>query len=259
MDRIGKHGGEAPVPTTPSGAVNPTDPLTDRQRRILSVIRESVAERGYPPSIREIGQAAGLASSSSVAHQLRSLEQKGYLRRDPNRPRALVVVTDGEDASTREPDLEPPLERARPGKVIDLAPSAPRDDVAEEEPDESAYVPLVGRIAAGGPILAEESVETVLPLPRQLVGHGSLFALHVVGDSMVDAAICDGDYVVVRSQSSAENGEIVAALLDDEATVKTLRLSDGHAWLMPRNQNYAPIPGDNARILGKVVSVLRKL
>lgn len=259
MDRIGKHGGEAPGPTTPSNAVNPADALTDRQRRILSVIRESVAERGYPPSIREIGQAAGLASSSSVAHQLRSLERKGYLRRDPNRPRALVVTTEGEDASTREADLEPPLERARPGKVIDLAPSTPRDDVAEDEPDESAYVPLVGRIAAGGPILAEESVETVLPLPRQLVGHGSLFALHVVGDSMIDAAICDGDYVVVRSQPSAENGEIVAALLDDEATVKTLRRSDGHVWLMPRNQNYAPIPGDNARILGKVVSVLRRL
>jgi repressor LexA len=120
-------------------------------------------------------------------------------------------------------------------------------------------VPVVGRIAAGGPILAEQAVEAVMPLPRDLVGEGELFMLRVVGDSMVDAAICDGDWVVVRRQPDAENGEIVAALLDDEATVKTLKRRDGHVWLMPHNPAYAPILGDEAVIMGKVVTVLRRV
>ena len=120
-------------------------------------------------------------------------------------------------------------------------------------------MPLVGRIAAGGPILAEQEVEAVFPLPRDLVGEGELFMLKVSGDSMIDAAICDGDWVVVRTQNTAENGEIVAALLDDEATVKTLKRSDCHVWLMPHNPAYAPILGDHATIMGKVVTVLRKL
>ncbi len=120
-------------------------------------------------------------------------------------------------------------------------------------------VPLVGRIAAGGPILADQAVEDVFTLPRQLTGEGELFLLKVSGDSMVDAAICDGDWVVVRRQDAAENGDIVAALLDDEATVKTLRQRDGQVWLMPHNPAYAPIDGTHARIMGKVVSVLRKI
>jgi repressor LexA len=123
----------------------------------------------------------------------------------------------------------------------------------------AALVPMVGRIAAGGPILAEQEVEAVFPLPRDLVGDGELFMLRVSGDSMIDAAICDGDWVVVRSQADAENGEIVAALIDNEATVKTLKRRDGHVWLMPHNPAYAPILGDNATIMGKVVTVLRKL
>ncbi len=214
--------------------------LTSRQTRILDVIRDAVEARGYPPSVREIGDAVGLTSPSSVAHQLRVLEQKGYLRRDPNRPRALEV-TGGASRKARN-------------EAGDANSAAPR-----QTPDNTAMVPVLGRIAAGGPILAEESVEAVFPLPRELTGQGELFLLHVSGDSMIDAAICDGDYVVVRKQETAEQGEIVAALLGDEATVKTLKMKDGHTWLMPHNPSFEPIPGDDARILGKVVSVLRSL
>jgi len=187
--------------------------LTERQRTILDVIRASVTNRGYPPSIREIGDAVGLTSTSSVAHQLRTLERKGYLRRDPNRPRA-VDVRGADDGVT---------------------PIVATDVAGSDALPEPTFVPVLGRIAAGGPILAEEAVEDVFPLPRELVGEGSLFLLKVVGESMVDAAICDGDWVVVRQQGSAENGEIVAAMLDGEATVKVLRQRDGHTWLLPRN------------------------
>jgi len=229
------------------------DGLTTRQRQILEMIRDSVEDRGYPPSVREIGEAVGLTSSSSVAHQLKSLEKLGYLRRDPNRPRAMVVA-----------DPTAPV----PAVLGDGGASAPRLRVVSEDPalvaDEivrsgAALVPMVGRIAAGGPILAEQEVEAVFPLPRDLVGDGELFMLRVSGDSMIDAAICDGDWVVVRSQATAENGEIVAALIDNEATVKTLKRRDGHVWLMPHNPAYAPILGDNATIMGKIVTVLRKL
>jgi repressor LexA len=214
--------------------------LTSRQTRILDVIREAVEARGYPPSVREIGDAVGLTSPSSVAHQLRVLEQKGYLRRDPNRPRALEVTGPRSRTTSRSTATESATSQA-------------------SAPDNTALVPVLGRIAAGGPILADESVEAVFPLPRELTGQGDLFLLHVSGDSMIDAAICDGDYVVVRKQETAEQGEIVAALLGDEATVKTLKKKDGHTWLMPHNPSYEPIPGDDARILGKVVSVLRSL
>jgi len=208
--------------------------LTVRQRRVLEVIRNSVDRRGYPPSLREIGEWVGLTSPSSVAHQLAALERKGYIRRDPNRPRAMEIVS---------PDTDPQARGYRSGD-------------ARPEP---SYVPMVGRIAAGGPILAEEVVEDVFPLPRQLVGEGSLFLLKVAGDSMVDAAICDGDWVVVRQQPTADNGDIVAALLDNEATVKTFKRRDGHVWLMPHNPDYSPIDGDHATILGKVTAVLRRV
>ncbi|MGI9197070.1 MAG: transcriptional repressor LexA [Candidatus Nanopelagicales bacterium] len=211
--------------------------LTRRQRDILDVIRRTVDERGYPPSVREIGEAVGLTSPSSVAHQLGVLEKKGMLRRDPHRPRALVVSDPDAGAAPVEVDAT---------------------GSGDARPD-AAYVPVLGRIAAGGPILAEEAVETVFPLPREVVGDGELFLLRVVGDSMVDAAICDGDWVVVRRQPTADNGEIVAALLDDEATVKTLSRRDGHTWLMPHNPAYSPIDGDHATILGKVVTVIRRV
>jgi repressor LexA len=223
------------------------DGLTQRQRRVLEVIHDSIERRGYPPSVREIGEAVGLSSASSVAHQLSVLQRKGWLRRDPNRPRALDVRLPGEIAGTEEPAAEA-LAGAGAASGVDEA-SAPRP----------TYVPLVGRIAAGGPVLAEQAVEDVFPLPRELVGEGTLFMLKVAGDSMVDAAICDGDWVVVRQQPSAENGEIVAAMIDGEATVKTYKRRDGHVWLMPHNAAYEPIPGDDATVLGRVVTVLRRL
>ena len=221
------------VSELPDGPPDETG-LTARQRAILEVIRETVERQGYPPSVREIGVGVGLTSPSSVAHQLGTLEKLGYLRRDPNRPRALVVAEPSAPAGLRL--VESPL---------------PESDLA--------YVPVLGRIAAGGPILAEQEVETIFPLPRDLVGEGELFLIKVVGDSMIDAAICDGDWVVVRQQPTAENGDIVAALLDDEATVKTFKRRDGHVWLMPHNPAYAPILGDEATVMGKVVSVLRRL
>jgi repressor LexA len=205
--------------------------LTPRQHKVLEVIRNSVERRGYPPSMREIGEAVGLTSTSSVAHQLATLERKGFLRRDANRPRAVEVKVPVASEVTAEGDARPT----------------------------PAYIPVLGRIAAGGPILAEEIVEDVFPLPRQIVGDGQLFLLQVKGDSMIDAAIADGDWVVVRQEKTADNGDIVAALLDDEATVKTLSRKDGHVWLLPQNSAYAPIDGDNAVILGRVTAVLRRL
>ncbi|MGE3194465.1 MAG: transcriptional repressor LexA [Microbacteriaceae bacterium] len=208
--------------------------LSDKQLAILEMIQRSVSSRGYPPSMREIGDAVGLSSLSSVTHQLNQLELSGYLRRDPNRPRALEVLIELPSAS---------------GENVDNAPQV----------QDAAMVPLVGRIAAGIPITADQQVDEVFPLPRQLVGKGELFMLKVVGESMIDAAICDGDWVVVRQQKTADNGEIVAAMLDGEATVKVFRQRDGHTWLLPRNSAFEPILGDDAEVLGKVVAVLRSV
>ncbi len=238
-DNVGTADGEAPPAASqgaeihafpdPAGAAEAPG-LTLRQKRVLEVIRDWVERFGYPPSVREIGEAVGLTSTSSVAYQLRELEKRGYLRRDPNRPRAVGVIPsdDGNDS--------PSASRPHP-----------------------AYVPVLGRIAAGKPILAEEAIEDVFPLPREIVGEGSLFLLKVVGESMVDAAITDGDWVVVRQQPTAENGDIIAAMIDGEATVKTFKRRDGHVWLMPHNAAYEPIPGDDATVLGRVVAVLRRL
>ncbi|WP_300266293.1 transcriptional repressor LexA [Microbacterium sp.] len=207
--------------------------LSAKQLAILEVIQTSIAKHGYPPSMREIGDAVGLKSLSSVTHQLGQLELSGYLRRDPGKTRAMEVLIDLPGTSTESPaDVSTPV-------------------------GDAAMVPLVGQIAAGVPITADQQVEEIFPLPRQLVGKGDLFMLKVSGDSMIDAAICDGDWVVVRSQNSAENGEIVAAMLDGEATVKTFRQRDGHTWLLPRNSAFEPILGDDAVVLGKVVAVLR--
>jgi repressor LexA len=193
--------------------------------------------------MREIGDAVGLQSTSSVSHQLAVLEQKGYIRRDPNKPRALDVRAPGEVVEERTPEVTP------------LRPIA---DDALQMPT-PVPVPLLGRIAAGVPILADQMIEDVFPLPRTLVGEGTLYMLTVQGDSMIDAAIADGDLVVVRQQPDADNGDIVAAMIDGEATVKTFRRRDGHAWLLPQNPAYSPIPADQASILGRVVAVLRKV
>ncbi|WP_225219531.1 transcriptional repressor LexA [Arthrobacter gallicola] len=228
--------------------------MTPRQKKILETIQASVTANGYPPSMREIGDTVGLASLSSVTHQLSQLEKMGYIRRDPKRPRAMEILV---------PLLmhtERTASGTAPGPRTESADSPAQSNVTElTTAVDTAMVPLVGRIAAGGPILAEQVVEEMIPLPRQLVGHGELFMLRVSGDSMVDAAICDGDWVVVRRQPTAENGDIVAALLDDEATVKTFRQRNGHTWLLPQNTRYEPIMGDHATIMGKVVSVMRSL
>ena len=221
-----------PFPETPSD----TSGLSKRQKMILDFISLTTIDRGYPPSMREIMDAVGLSSTSSVSHQLTVLKARGFINRDATRARALEV---------RSPEV-PPV-----GVPEHLSPS--------DLHPEAQYVPLVGRIAAGGPILAEQTIEDVFPLPKALVGEGELFMLTVVGDSMIDAAICDGDFVVVRRQNTCNNGDIVAALLDDEATVKTFKQRDGHVWLMPHNPAYEPILGDQATIMGKVVSVLRKV
>jgi repressor LexA len=218
-----------------------TDPgLTPRQRSIIDAIEESMQRCGYPPTLREIGEAAGLASTSSVSHQLSTLEKKGYLSRGAGRPRTAVV------RSLADPGIPEPADEAD----------------SDIDGQGVARVPVVGRIAAGGPILAQELFEETFPLPRQLVGDGELIVLKVVGDSMINAAIADGDWVVVRRETDVENGDIVAATIDGvevEGTVKTLKRSGGHVWLMPHNPAYAPILGDDAVIAGKVVAVLRRV
>ncbi|RYP86877.1 transcriptional repressor LexA [Nocardioides guangzhouensis] len=232
------------VTELPDGPPDATG-LTPRQQRILAVIKDSIESRGYPPSMREIGEKVGLTSSSSVSHQLRMLEQKGFIKRDPNRPRAIEVFL-------------PELLAAR--RSISAAEETSYDEtgIGDTAPP-ATYVPIVGRIAAGGPILAEERVEDVFPLPKQLVGEGTLFLLEVSGDSMIDAAICDGDYVVIRQQPDANNGAFVAAMIDGEATVKTLQRKDGQVWLLPHNEAYDPIDGTHATILGIVTAVLRRV
>lgn len=206
-----------------------TTMLTPRQQKILSVIRDWVVEHGYPPTSRQIGDAVGLASSSSVSYHLRRLEDAGCLRRGAARTRS-----------------------------VDVRMFFGRTETGEDAPT-PVLVPLLGAIAAGGPILAEESLEEVLTLPRELVGRGTLFCLRVRGESMVDAAICDGDIVVVRQQQEAHTGDIVAAMIDGEATVKVFRRRRGHIILEPRNPEFEDIDGDEAVILGKVVSVMRRL
>jgi repressor LexA len=221
----------------------PSDPdnlgLSVRQWKIVQVIEDSIRCNGYGPSLREIGEAVGLASTSSVSYQLSVLVEKGYLTREAKRPRTAVLRDQSQ----------------RPAAPERAAPAARG----------IASVPLVGRIAAGRPIFADESVEAVIPLPRELVGEGNLIMLRVAGESMIDAAIADGDWVVVRRESDVENGDIVAAMLvsetssDGEATVKTFKKVNGHVWLIPHNPAYSPIMADKARIIGKVVSVLRRL
>jgi repressor LexA len=201
--------------------------VTPRQRRILDYIKATVRERGYPPTVREIGEAVGLNSSSSVHAQLANLERRGLLRRDPTKPRAMELQGAG----------------APTGQAVS--------------------VPVIGRIAAGAPIMATDNVEEYLPLPTSFATDDETFALRVSGDSMTGAGILDGDMVVVRSQREARNGDIVAALLggpaEEEATVKRFQRRDGKVELIAENPAYAPIEMTNGRIIGKVVAVLRRL
>lgn len=232
------------VTELPDGPPDATG-LTPRQQRILNTIRDALENQGYPPSMREIGETVGLTSSSSVSHQLKVLEAKGFIKRHPNKPRALEVFLPEVLAARRSISSAEETSYDETG-IGDSVPSA-------------SYVPVVGRIAAGGPILAEERVEDVFPLPKQLVGDGTLFLLEVSGESMIDAAICDGDYVVIRQQPEANNGDIVAAMIEGEATVKTFQRKNGEVWLLPHNDAFEPIDGTHASILGIVTAVLRKV
>lgn len=225
--------------------------LTPRQQEILRLIHEEVSSHGFPPSVREIATRVGLASPSTVKHHLDALERNGYLQRSPGLPRALELS----DRAREELSLDPPPSSAPQPTARVVTIDVPAGLVDED----SSSIPLVGRIAAGAPITAEQYIEDVFELPTRLTGHGSLFMLEVSGDSMIDAGILDGDFVVVRSQNTASPGEVVAAMIDGEATVKVLSRADGHIWLLPRNDAYTPIPGDEATILGRVVTVIRSL
>jgi repressor LexA len=203
--------------------------LTWRQRKILRFVRDSVQRHGYPPSMREIGDAVGLASTSSVSYQLAALERKGYLRRNGRRPRTAEV----------------------------RLPSRPA--VPEQRKHPPAYVPMVSRLNPGVPVLADEQIDDVVPLPKRLVGDGTLFLLEMAGDSMINAAVADGDWLVVRQQAEAEDGAIVAAMIDGEAVVRRLNRSDGRDWLVPHHPAFVPLLADNATILGIVVALLRRV
>jgi repressor LexA len=212
-----------------------SDSLTEIQTNILQVIMQSKAHRGIIPSMREIAEKVGLSSVASIAYQLDNLAEKGYIRREGNTSRNTEILINIEDW-----DDAPASENAAPRSA-------------------SVVIPMVGRIAAGIPLTAEENIDGYYPLPLDLVGSGELFMLKVVGESMIDASICEGDWVVVRKQNNADNGDIVAAELDGEATVKAFRQRDGKTWLLPRNSAFEPIDGTHAKIMGKVVTVLRKV
>ncbi|WP_122820348.1 transcriptional repressor LexA [Varibaculum vaginae] len=216
--------------------------LRPRARSIFEAICAGIRTQGYPPSVREIATAVGLSSSSTVKHHLDNLVTQGFLVRAAGRSRALEVNPQFVGLSTSDP-----------------SPTASPSPITEATPLNHQVVPLVGQIAAGTPIDAQQDVEDVFTIPTRFTGEGELFMLKVHGESMIEAAICDGDWVIVRRQNVAELGEIVAAMIDGEATVKTLARREGHIWLLPHNPAFAPIPGDNATILGKVVTVLRAL
>jgi repressor LexA len=239
-----------------TGQPDPSDTLTRRQLQILQFIRESVQNRGYSPTLREIAQAIGLTSQSTISYHLEGLVKKGYLSRGHGLPRTTVELPASQeavhpappraDASTAEPGASPAESDAPP---------------AGTDPDGPVPVPLIGRIAAGVPITAQQEVEDTFLLPRKIVGYGTLFMLRVAGDSMVNAGINDGDFVIIRQQEKAVSGDIVAALIkgiEPEATVKTFQQAeDGKYWLMPHNPAYTPISDDSAEIMGRVVAVLR--
>ena len=246
------------------GEPDPERDLTSRQRDVIQAIVGFRREHQYGPSVRDIAEAIGLGPSG-VHHHLKVLRQKGWLSGGTGQARTSVVLAPGhpviEVIEPRQAKGAIRAARSRearkardPGATAGTA-GTPRTVGTQN----AAYVRLLGEIAAGYPRDANQSVEDVFPLPKQLVGEGDLFLLKVVGDSMIDAAIADGDWVVVREQQVAENGEIIAAMIEGEATVKSYRMSDGHIWLIPHNPAFAPIAGDGATILGKVVSVLRRV
>ncbi|MCD4549225.1 transcriptional repressor LexA [Schaalia sp. lx-260] len=227
-------------------------PLTERQLQILHHISAHAHSHGFPPSVREIASAVGLASPSTVKHHLDILERDGYLQRVQGLPRALEISETGRTLLGHG-NTQTPHDNSTEASFIDITVPVGHAD------EEASNIPLVGRIAAGTPITAEQYVEDIFQLPTRLTGHGQLFMLEVHGDSMIEAGILDGDFVVIRAQHTAHEGEIVAAMIEGEATVKVFSRTGGHIWLLPCNENYSPIDGDTATILGRVVTVLRSL
>lgn len=221
----------------PSGGDDRNGVPTERQQEILAFHREWVERRGYPPNYREIADGVGLRSTSTVSHHLKILKKMGHLTFDAGRPRTTVG--------------KPPPLRVIQQRSDELG-KAPMDTGSQN----MVSVPMFERIAAGNPVIANPDCVGVMQLPREMVGSGILFAVRVMGDSMVNASIFDRDYVVVRQQDDARNGDIVAALIEEEATVKTFHRADGHVWLMPQNPSYKPIQGDHCRVMGKVVATV---
>jgi repressor LexA len=214
--------------------------LTPRRQKILDFIHQSVESHGYPPSMREIAEAVGLKSLSAVSYQLKILEQMGHLTRDAKMPRTVV-----EKPSRRRVRQDRPDEAAK----------APAGSGSQD----TVTVPVFGQIAADAPMFTGPDPEGIMHLPRQMVGSGALFAVRVAGDSMVNANIFDGDCVIVRHQTTADDGDIVAALIEEKATVKTLHRANGHVWLMPQNPSYKPILGDQCGLMGKVVATVHRI
>jgi repressor LexA len=214
--------------------------LTPRRQKILDCIRDSVQRRGYPPSMREIAAAVGLKSTSAVTYQLKTLQQMGHLARDANMPRTAV-----ERPSRRR------VRQHQPGQAAQAPAGAGAPDMVS--------VPVFGQIAAGSPVTASPEPQGSMQLPAAMVGSGALVAVRVAGDSMVNAHIFDGDCVIVRQQDTAHDGDIVAALIEDEATVKTFHRAGGHVWLMPQNPRYEPILGDRCGLMGKVVATVHRM
>ena len=236
------------------GEPDPGHVLTWRQRKVLQVIRASIRERGYPPSMREIGDAVGLTSQSSVSYQISVLESKGYLRRDGRRPRTVEVRLPGHPPVRPEGPDHPDRKDGGQGGA------GGRRGTGLDIPSQKAVrVPLLGQLSASEPIVTQERVNAVMPLPRMLVGEGTVFMFTMTGDSMINAAITDGDWVVVQPGSEAGDGEVVVADIDGVPTVRTLKRTEGHVWLLPHHPSYPPTAGDKVSILGRVVSVLRKL
>ena len=215
--------------------MKPTGKLSDRQQEILDFLSDFISQNGYPPSVREIGQSVGLSSSSTVHSHLNALEDKGYIKRAPSSARALSVVDHNQKAAD----------------VVDIK--------TARLPRNTVELPVLGRVAAGLPTYAEQNIDETMVLPTQIVGDYSSFMLTVRGESMIEAGIHDGDYVVVKEQKTASNGDIVVALIDDEATVKTFYKEPDRIRLQPENQSMEPIYAREVMILGKVVALLRTI
>lgn len=214
--------------------------ISKRQRQIYDYICSYTDDHGYPPSVREIGASVGLASPSTVHMHLKALEERGYIHRDPNKPRTIEITSDESQAATGDS-------------------SAHLAHVVQDLDSNVISLPLVGRVAAGTPILAEQNVEESLVLPTSIVGDASSFILRVHGESMINAGIFDGDYIVVKEQQDARNGEIVVALIDDSATVKTFYRERDRIRLQPENDTMSPIYAENPVILGRVTALIRSI